>query len=559
MGLMRGRWVSLAWVIYAGALYGAGPQAGYETEAQALHRQGVLDYRAGRYELALSSFKAVVREYAESRAADASRYMAGLTCYRLKLYGDGLRYLGPLLVKSLPPGLGDQARALAGECWLELGDPFKAARLMLDAYLISEDRRVRSQLEERLRTRVILSLSVAELEALEPEFARKEVGWLILYHLGERYLGTGDYEAARLRFQALIDRFPASAESRAAQRRLAGLRGPSRRVGLLLPMSGQFSRFAREVQSGLDYAFKELAPAGVRLELYDTASDPARAAQGALELILERGVDCVIGPISSREAFAVVPIANQHGVVFILPTATEPGIARESRFIFQLNAYPYLEAEMVAGYAIKTLGMRRLGVLYPEGSRGEGLSEAFSGSVKRLGGEVVVSRVISRENPTLKDLIYPLARQNLDGIFVPGSKEEIVLVAPQLRYCRVRARLLGVEEFMDPEVVHRGEEYIEGAVFAGPARFEEVDEAKFYEGYRLANQREPSELAGLGYDAGRLIFPLLQGEYTRSSVRDRILKMGGYQGVCGRLSWGRPEDLYKIYTIRDGLVEELKG
>lgn len=550
-------WALLGWVLYAGVLYGT--QAGYESEAQALHRQGVLDYRAGRYELALSSFKAVVREYDESGVADASRYMAGLVSYRLGLYGEALEYLGPLLVKPLPPGLGGQVWALAGECWLGLGDPFKAARLMLELYLRSEDRGLRSQLEERLRSRVLPSLSVVELEALEPEFAQKEVGWLILYHLGERYLGAGDYEAARLRFQVLIDRFPGCPESIVVQERLRGLRGPSRRVGLLLPMSGQFARFGREVYSGLEYALKSLAPAGVRLELYDTASDPAQAAKGALELICERGVDCVIGPISSREAFAVAPIADRHEVVFLLPTATEPAVARESRFIFQLNAYPYLQAEMVAEYAVKVLGMRRLGVIYPEGARGVGLSEAFSDVVKRLGGEVVVRRVISRERPDLKGILYPVARQHLDGIFLPGSKEEIVLVAPQMRYCGVRARLLGIEDFMDPEVLSRGEEYIEGAVFAGPAELGEVDVANFYEGYRLANRKEPSELAGLGYDAGRLIFPLLQGEYTRGSLRDRILEMGGYQGVCGRLSWGRPEGFYKIYTIRDGLIEEVRG
>jgi ABC-type branched-subunit amino acid transport system substrate-binding protein len=215
--------------------------------------------------------------------------------------------------------------------------------------------------------------------------------------------------------------------------------------------------------------------------------------------------------------------------------------------------------EMITEYALSVLGMHHFGVIYPSNPRGRGLAEAFCEAVKSHAGTVEAKISIPEADPTLKDCLYPLTRQRLDGIFIPASAEEIVMVAPQLRYCGVKSRILGVEEFMDPILREHGADYIEGAVFAGPARIEPIDEARFYESYRARNRREPSELAGLGYDAGRLIFSQLKGEYSRSSLRDRIEKMGGYQGICGRLSWQHPKDAYKIYTIKDGLIEELKG
>src|SRR5271167_3947514 len=85
-------------------------------------------------------------------------------------------------------------------------------------------------------------------------------------------------------------------------------------VGYLPALTGPSSSTGVGINRGIQLAVQEINDAGGvdgrQLELItrDTQSDPTKAVNGAAEFTHGQKVSCVVGPLNSGEALAVVPL-----------------------------------------------------------------------------------------------------------------------------------------------------------------------------------------------------------------------------------------------------------
>jgi len=113
---------------------------------------------------------------------------------------------------------------------------------------------------------------------------------------------------------------------------------PKLRIGLILPRSGPLAAMGQSCQRGAELAPELLRERlGVDIELMnaDSASDPVRASALAARLA-DEGAHVLVGPFDSRSAAAIVPVAEQRRIPFVINTAAAPELtAPGQHFVFR--------------------------------------------------------------------------------------------------------------------------------------------------------------------------------------------------------------------------------
>lgn len=114
-------------------------------------------------------------------------------------------------------------------------------------------------------------------------------------------------------------------------------------IGVLAPLTGSLQHIGEGMQTaltvGLPQVNRRLTLEGQNFRLAtvvkDTASDPQTALMALLALKAQ-GIKFVIGPVSSAECAAILPVANSLGMILISPASTATSLAIAGDNLFRL-------------------------------------------------------------------------------------------------------------------------------------------------------------------------------------------------------------------------------
>jgi urea transport system substrate-binding protein len=119
------------------------------------------------------------------------------------------------------------------------------------------------------------------------------------------------------------------------------------RIGAVLPFSGGVELYGQQAKLGLDLAVKDINAAGgilgrpVEVIYADDKTAPESAVTAMHALIERDGVVAVVGPITSRNLNAIVPIAESAKTPLLYATNYEGG--KCSRYVFSFGTVPNQE------------------------------------------------------------------------------------------------------------------------------------------------------------------------------------------------------------------------
>lgn len=364
-------------------------------------------------------------------------------------------------------------------------------------------------------------------------------------------------------------------------------------LGVVLPLSGSFAAYGEESLHGIllaTGAFDAAASGArsqIRLLVRDSGGSAAGAARGVRSLAEEPGLLAIIGPLLAKEAESAAAAAEDQAVPLVALTRREE-VARERPHVIRLGSSPRLESELLADYALRTLGSQRFAILYPRDSYGIALRGVFWDAVETGGGSVVG---VAAYDPEATDFAEPIRRIigyeflsggergalakrkkllkranrmpperaaelrkeaaeitgpgdrplppfiDFDALFIPDSHENASLIAPHLAFHAVRGvRLLGPSGWNDPDLVRIGGKHVNGAIFTGDFYPESSYPfvAEFVRRFRQTFGGEPSFLSAQGFDAANLLMvQLARGRQTREEVVAGLLATRAYPGVSG--------------------------
>jgi len=280
-----------------------------------------------------------------------------------------------------PPSLAElQQQAASREA---AGDFLGAYRLLHDPYL----RTLRPDLHRWLLA-LIARMNLAELETLAGEENSNELRCQVLTRLYEQLAAAAAPPAKKAPIlTAILQNCPLTPARRQyyeQQQQLAREQTrPELVVGCLLPLTGDYAAYGRELLQGMELALGVFTPPAdapppvpLRLLVRDTAGDSEQARRLVRELAQQEGVRIIIGPVAGRAARHAAIEAQSLGVTMI-SLSPRSGVAATGSHVFQHFLTVRNQAEQLLQLAAGRLGQRNLALFYPATYYGRQFAQVF--------------------------------------------------------------------------------------------------------------------------------------------------------------------------------------
>jgi len=357
-------------------------------------------------------------------------------------------------------------------------------------------------------------------------------------------------------------------------------KGAPVQVGLLAPITGEDAQIGQFILQGVKLAFDDHNARShnpVKLIVYDTKGSPVETAKRSKELITKDHAQFCIGPILSNTAAVSAAMFSGKDIVMLTPTANEDGISSIGDNIFQMNVTLGAMARKLARYAVENLNVREFAIIAPNSGFGYAMAEAFKEELSRRSIETVHeeyfdegkhdftqelrrlrSRLLMRRleaiavergnmqritQVTRADSIrYADTTFAVGGLFMPLlNYEDVVKLAPQVVFQRIRTQMLGAGRWDDPRVPTEGKRYVQNAIISVGPQIDQTGEAwtNFNAAHRARFNSDANRISAMGYDAAQLIVKLINenGGADVGKMRKALAAVQGYSGLSGMVTF----------------------
>lgn len=593
-----------------------------DRETEALLRLGEERLAQGRPLEASDAFQAVLtRSPNKEKRARAILGLARADKAQGK-YAEALGRVRDLLAQGVIPAQAVQANLLAAGLEMDLNRPQKAAnrlRLMLSRPPgpLSQTERFQAQLllaqalsqagrageaaaqlvrlaeaadAPRLREladRMVKVAGMARSRELLPLLGRAtwpELKSALLIGLTEAYVREGRLQEAErtlatLRTEPSAGRWSDRLKDLDSQVRQAKLVKP-RAVGVILPLSGSYKAFGKRMLAAVELGLGLFANVGAQpptLFIEDSRSDAATAAQAVSKLVESHKVMAIVGPVGAAASLSAARRAQQLGVPLI-SLSQVAGVTMAGPYVFQNSFTPEAQAKALLNQVMDKQGLRRIAVLAPSNSYGQGFARVMSGQLAARGGSLVRTEYFPTDKtdfaPYIKSLVKlppgnyrpghpesPKPVIDFEALFMPVGPEAAAMIAPQLAYYDVLGvQVMGTNLWHNPKLIDQGGRYVENCLF--PDAFNPGSQTplarSFVQEFSQAVGQQPGVMEAQAYDAAYILRHILMSSLaptTRPAMRERLARLQGLQGVCGVLSVDQDRLVNKqltLFTVQSG-------
>ena len=350
------------------------------------------------------------------------------------------------------------------------------------------------------------------------------------------------------------------------------------RIGISLPLTGDFSEPGTGIQEGYDLWAADVNAAGgilgrpVELIYRDDASDPNKAVSDYEQLISVENVDFVFGPFSSRLVIPASTVAEEEQMLFLEPAGAAAEVfERGLEFTFYTapaiadDHYNYLAEYLLAlpeDERPTTVAVASLDDPFAQGT-----SYGLRDKLEAGGMEIVADEVYPPGTTDYSTIAAGIADADAE-IFIGGTQFEdtvgLVRAFEELGYePDYMAFTTGptLPEF-EEAVGDASNGILSPVGWSAEATYESNPE--FVAAFQAMYDAEPHEDAANGYTAGQILSQSIEAvgcadnsDECQISLRDHV-RESEFVTVVGPLSFddaGRPESAHMIQQWIGGEVE----
>ncbi len=339
-------------------------------------------------------------------------------------------------------------------------------------------------------------------------------------------------------------------------------------VGVILPSTGAAASYGESIESGIRLALSDARdqgqlPTGFEIVWADTGSNPATAVAELRKMVAERDVKMVIGGATSGEAIAMIPELEELGIVCLSPSASAPGLAKQSRLFFRIYPSDELEGHTAANFLYERLGKHRALLITGDSDYTRGIKPEFLKQYEVSLGGIVVESIALNEEGWQERAAAILDRDSVDAVYAIGWAEEILEVILYLRERGYEGRIVTTAAIYAGQALRDAGEAAEGLLFPLPP-FDRTSEKEpvlsFVNDYMDTYQRAPDVFAAHGYDAMRLtiqVMNLAKPPETLEILRAFNVGVTEFMGVTGPILFddhGNVKHYPMMFIVKDGQV-----
>jgi branched-chain amino acid transport system substrate-binding protein len=346
-------------------------------------------------------------------------------------------------------------------------------------------------------------------------------------------------------------------------------------VGVPVSTTGIFSFAGVPGRDGALAALEDINASGelgkvkLKLLIEDTASDKNQATTVISRFAANKDVVLILGPTSSVESFAALPVAQQNKIPAI-PIALG-NVQTVGDYIFKSTASP---VDLMDGFArniVERFKPQKIAYVFNRDNDAYISQKNAAKSIfEAKGARTVTEETIVGSDTDFSALATKLASLDIDTILITTTAEVSANVIIQAKQAGLspRVRILGSSALASQQFVKVGGEAVEGAIFVSDyfPRSDNPLNRTFVTTYKRLFKVEPDLFAATGYNQLRVAAAAIKAagpKYDRQSIRDALatkiknIPAVTRNGVISITDERIPAYDSYVLTVRNGKFEQL--
>jgi branched-chain amino acid transport system substrate-binding protein len=306
--------------------------------------------------------------------------------------------------------------------------------------------------------------------------------------------------------------------------------------GVSGPLTGQNAQYGAQWKAGFDLALDDINARGgihgrpLAYVFEDSQCDPRQAVGLAQKFVNDKRIKIELGDFSSPASMAASPIYQRAGLVQLGFTNSHPDFTKGGDFIWSPSVSQADAQPLLADLAVKTLGFKRVAVLFLNTDWGRTSRDVFVKAAEARGAQVVVAEGYQPDEKDFRSTLVRVRDANPDGLVLISYYPDGALIAGQVRNVGLKQPIAASGSVYSPKFIELGGSAVDG-IFTNTAFFPEEPRPEvqdFVKRFRSKYGKEPDAFNAYAYDAVQLAAAALAQagpDGDRTAVRDAFYKI----------------------------------
>jgi branched-chain amino acid transport system substrate-binding protein len=306
-------------------------------------------------------------------------------------------------------------------------------------------------------------------------------------------------------------------------------------LGVSGPLTGPNAQYGVQWKQGFDLALDEIQAAGgingrkLAYTFEDSQSDPRQSVAIAQKFVSDPKIVMELGDFSSPASMAASPIYQRAGLVQFGFTNSHPDFTKSGDFMWSTSVSQADEQPLLALYAVRHLGLKKLAVLHQNTDWGRTSRDYFVNAAKADGAEVAITEGYIPDDRDFRSTLVRVRDANPDGLILISYYSDGALIARQARQVGLKQTICAASSVYSPKFLELGGEAVED-VHLGTRYFPQdprPEVQKFIGGFKAKySGQEPDAFNAYSYDAMNMAAAVLRiGGTDRRAIRDAFAKV----------------------------------
>lgn len=331
-------------------------------------------------------------------------------------------------------------------------------------------------------------------------------------------------------------------------------------VGVSGPLTGNNAQYGAQWKKGFDLALDEVNGQGgvrgrkLRYVFEDSQSDPKQSVVVAQKLVADQRIVIELGDFSSPASMAASPIYQRAGLVQLGFTNSHPDFTKGGDFVWSNASNQKDEAPFLADYAVKDLGLKRLGVLHLNTDWGKTTTDLFVARAKEHGAEIVAQEAYLGDEKDFRSALTNVREARPDGIVLISYYTDGALIAQQMRALGINLPTVAAGSTYSPKFLELGGAAVNGIYV--PTNFSADDPRPevqtFVNAYRAKYGEEPDYFSAQAYDTLKLVAAVIeQSGPDRKAIKEGLARVKDVPSVIyGSITFDAERRVAKPVKVR---------
>lgn len=349
------------------------------------------------------------------------------------------------------------------------------------------------------------------------------------------------------------------------------------KIGGNYELSGDAAAYGTPMSEATKLAIKKVNEAGgilgqeVEYVEYNNTSDLTEAASVAQRLVSEDVVG-IVGPATTGDAMAQIPVIQEAGVPVVYPATTGNDMTLDDngevfQYVFRVSFEDSYQGRAAAQFVSRDLGATTAAVFVDQSTDyAIGLQDAFTQEFEAAGGQVVATESFQAGDTDFTASLTSLLSQEFDVLYVPGYYTEVGLLIKQARELGITQPIVGADGLGSSTLVDlAGASNVNDVYYTShfSPLSEEEDLQAFLQEFEAEYGKEADQFAVLAYDATNILLDAIEtaGSTDKDAITEALAATEEFDGLTGTFSideYHNPVKDVLMLKLTNGEVESVE-